>query len=83
MTDSRKAYLAAKREAKRVELARRKAAGERQAVLFFQEEDLAFLDEFKVMTGSKSRSEAMATLLARMRDIAPQFDQQQENRVPG
>ena len=53
-------------------------------MLFFQEEDLAFLDEIKVTTGSKSRSEAMAALLAKVRDVAIQFDQQTEgNGVPG
>ena len=83
MTDSREALKAASRRMKRAELARRKAAGERQAVLFFREDDLAFLDEIKASTGSKSRSEAMATLLAKVRDLAPQFDQQQENGVPG
>ena len=84
MTDSRERARVADRRAKRAALARRRAAGERQAVLFFQEEDLAFLDEIKVTTGSKSRSEAMAALLAKVRDVAIQFDQQTEgNGVPG
>ena len=83
MTDSLQRHREADRKAKRAALARRRAAGQRQAVLFFEEEDLAFLDEIKVTTGSKSRSEAMAALLAKVRDLAPQFDQQQENGVPG